>query len=194
MKIGIYGAVDVGYVKDTSIPYIGVDQGAKHLLAQGIHPVIVIGDMDSSTIDISSASIVLPMHKDVTDTEAAIEYAINKGYSDIDLYGVTQKRLDHFHAILALLEKYKDINIYVYDYWNKITLLKPGTYKVFKEDYKYFSFFALDTCVITLDHCMYPLDHYILYRNDPLCVSNEALSDYMLITIDKEVIFYQTRD
>ena len=47
MKIGIYGSVYAGNVKDKSIDYIGVDQGIIHLIKQNIKPIIAIGDMDS---------------------------------------------------------------------------------------------------------------------------------------------------
>ena len=36
-----------------------------------------------------------------TDTHAAIEYAISKGYDEIELYGVTGGRLDHFFAVMC---------------------------------------------------------------------------------------------
>ena len=47
MKIGIYNGINVGSVKDSTIEYIGVDQGVYHLYQHGITPVIAIGDMDS---------------------------------------------------------------------------------------------------------------------------------------------------
>mgnify|MGYP000210964258 CR=1 FL=1 len=54
---------------------------------------------------------ILPERKDVTDTHAAIEYAISKGYDEIELYGVTGGRLDHFFAVMCLPEKYQaDVN------------------------------------------------------------------------------------
>ena len=97
--------------------YIGVDHGVEELLKQGITPKFAIGDFDSLNIQI------LPERKDVTDTHAAIEYAISKGYDEIELYGVTGGRLDHFFAVMCLLEKYQDVSIKVIDQQNCIQLL-----------------------------------------------------------------------
>lgn len=195
MKIGIYGSVDSGLVKDKQIEYIGVDQGVIHLLHQNITPLIAIGDMDSiedikvlDNLNLKRLSEI----KDDTDTGIAIEYAIEKGYHNIDLYGVTQNRMDHFMVIIALLEKYQDYHIVVYDRINKIQVLKAGLHKINKEEYKYFSLFAFSESYISLSHCHYPLDHYHLMRNDPLCVSNQMNDDYALIENSHPVLLILT--
>ena len=106
--------------------YIGVDHGVEELLKQGITPKFAIGDFDSlqnrQTLENLNIQI-LPERKDVTDTHAAIEYAISKGYDEIELYGVTGGRLDHFFAVMCLLEKYQDVSIKVIDCPSLILLL-----------------------------------------------------------------------
>ena len=76
--------------------YIGVDHGVEELLKQGITPKFAIGDFDSlqnrQTLENLNVQI-LPERKDVTDTHAAIEYAISKGYDEIEIYGATGGRL-----------------------------------------------------------------------------------------------------
>ena len=47
MKIGMYGGIDNGYVRDRSMDYIAIDQGLTYLAREGIKPVIAIGDFDS---------------------------------------------------------------------------------------------------------------------------------------------------
>lgn len=195
MKIGIYGSIDAGKVKDTSIDYIGVDKGVTHLLNQNIKPVIAIGDMDS--IEDSTLLDGLAIHlyssiKDDTDTALAIDYALLHGYTKMDIYGVTQKRMDHFMAVIALLEKYQDYQITLYDEYNKIYVLKPGVHHIQKDGYHYFSLFAFDESVVTLSHCHYPLDHYLLKRQDPLCVSNQMNNDYAIIENTKPILFIQS--
>ena len=89
MKIGIYSSIDVGLVHDLSIPYIGVDNGLIHLLNQNITPIKVIGDMDSLNnheLLKNFECIKYPEVKDDTDTALAISYALNSGYTHIDLY------------------------------------------------------------------------------------------------------------
>lgn len=195
MKIGIYSGINVGSVKDSTIEYIGVDQGVYHLYQQGITPVIAIGDMDSieneqilQDINIQRYSSI----KDDTDTALAIQYAIQKGYDAIDLYGVTHRRIDHFMAVLCLLEKYQDISITIYDEWNKIFVLKPGQHYLAKDQYHYFSIFAFDESAVTLKDCHYPLDHYILKRNDPLCVSNQMNEEYAIVENSRPVLCIQS--
>ncbi|WP_270525894.1 thiamine diphosphokinase [Longibaculum muris] len=196
MKIGIYGSVYAGNVKDKSIDYIGVDQGIIHLIKQNIKPIIAIGDMDSiedkdllKTLKVDEYSCI----KDDTDTALALHYAFQQGYDVIDLYGVTQKRMDHFLAVLCLLEKYQDKQLTIYDELNKIYVLPAGKHKILKDEYYYFSVFAFDESIITLKECHYPLDHYYLKRDDPLCVSNQMNNDYAIIENNKAILLIQSK-
>ena len=121
--------------------YIGVDHGVEELLKQGITPKFAIGDFDSlqNRQTLKNLNIqILPERKDVTDTHAAIEYAISKGYDEIEIYGATGGRLDHFFAVMCLLEKYQDVSIKVIDQQNCIQLLKPGIHHIENKDYYYF--------------------------------------------------------
>ncbi len=195
MKIGIYGSIDVGQVENRAIDYIGVDRGVMHLINQNIRPIIAIGDMDSiedrtllTDLKVKEFSSI----KDDTDTALAISYVIQQGFDEIDLYGVTQKRMDHFLAVLCLLEKYQDYNITIYDQYNKIFVLKPGIHHIMKGKYHYFSLFTFDRSVVTLKECYYPLDHYELKREDPLCVSNQMNQDYAIIENDRPILFIQS--
>ena len=151
MKIGICSALACKL--DDSLKYIGVDHGVEILLKQGIKPVFAIGDFDSienenvlSELDIER----LPTRKDVTDTHAALEYALENGYDEVDIYGVTGGRLDHFLSVMCLLEKYADKKIRIIDQQNVIQLLLPGTHKVYQDEYKYFSLYALDDAILIL--------------------------------------------
>lgn len=196
MKIGIYGGVNVGPVQDMSIDYIGVDKGVSHLYAQGIKPVIAIGDMDSiKNEDILNRLEIqrYPSIKDDTDTALAIQYAIEHGYDSIDLYGVTHQRIDHFMAVLCLLERYRDVSITIYDEWNKIFVLKPGKHQILKQQYYYFSIFAFDESIVTLSHCHYPLNQYRLKRDDPLCVSNQMIGEFACIENSHSILCIQSR-
>ena len=162
--------------------YIGVDHGVEELLKQGITPKFAIGDFD------------LPERKDVTDTHAAIEYAISKGYDEIELYGVTGGRLDHFFAVMCLLEKYQDVSIKVIDQQNCIQLLKPGIHHIYNQEYYYFSLFALNESILSISQAEYTLDHYLLKRDDPLCVSNEVKGEYTIIENNENIILVRSRD
>jgi thiamine pyrophosphokinase len=195
MKIGIYCSIDAGNVRNKDIDYVGVDHGVTHLLHQGIKPIIAIGDMDSiedKTLLDDLKLLTFSSVKDDTDTALAISYVLEQGYDEIDLYGVTQKRVDHFLAVLCLLEKYQDINITIYDQYNKMRVLKSGTHRIKKDGYYYFSLFAFDKSVVTLKECHYPLDKYELKRNDPLCVSNQMNQDFAIIENTQPILFIQS--
>ena len=92
MKIGICATHLENYRLPKEQLYIGVDHGVEELLKQGIQPIFAIGDFDSLEDQNTLENLklqVLPTRKDVTDTHAAIDYAISQGYDDIALYGVT---------------------------------------------------------------------------------------------------------
>ena len=99
MKIGICATHLENFQLPQDMSYIGVDHGVEELLKQNIKPIFTVGDFDSLKDRKSLRNLnlkVLPVRKDETDTQEAIEYAIEKGYEDIELYGVTGGRLDHF--------------------------------------------------------------------------------------------------
>lgn len=197
MKIGICGGADVDVTLDPSLCYIGVDKGIETLLDQGIIPIVAVGDFDSlenieriKDIDVER----LPTKKDVTDTHFAIEYARIQGYDEMYLYGVTGGRLDHFMAVLCLLQKYRDIAIYIFDKGNKVQLLKPGKHLLNSDGYTYFSVFSIDKATIDLESCMYSLHQYHLTKDDPLCVSNQTIGTTAVITTSGDLLCIQSKD
>ena len=198
MKIGICAALlsDIELPKDQ--PYIGVDKGAERLLARGIMPEFAIGDLDSvNDPDVLKAvkkTRILPARKDVTDTHAAVEWAIEKGYDDIRIYGATGGRLDHFIAVLILLELHREVKISVIDEQNEITLLKPGTHEFAAGGYKYFSLYALDKAVISISGAEYDLNGYELRRKDPLCCSNQVKARTARVVTDGDLLLVKSKD
>ena len=145
MKIGLYASMNNGDVFNKDIPYIAVDGGLEHLHRQFIKPLFAIGDFDSlehkeylEGLEVLS----FPTHKDETDTELAISEALNRGYDEIDLYGVIGGRIDHFLGVLIYLRQHPDIKITLYDDTNRIYLLPKGIHQIDCTEYKYFSFFC----------------------------------------------------
>jgi thiamine pyrophosphokinase len=89
---------------------IAADGGAALALQLGLRPQVVIGDMDSlpeqlrvSLQEGGCEFVRYPMHKDETDTELAMRYALQRGAQEMILLGATGRRLDHALANILLL-------------------------------------------------------------------------------------------
>lgn len=84
---------------------ICADGGFRHMDKLGLTPDIIIGDMDSVKADLhGEKTIVYPVRKDFTDSEIAVNYAIDNGFSDLVLIGFTGTRTDHTLTNLFLLK------------------------------------------------------------------------------------------
>lgn len=172
--------------------FIGVDRGASYLFKKNISMIAVVGDFDSTSVDEfkemsdSKLNIIkLDTHKDETDLEYAIDYASQLDYDHINVYGAVGQRIDHTLVNINLLKKHR--SMVLYDDYSKIYILKAGTHYVSDDKYKYYSFFAIEECSISLINFVYPLDKYVLKLDDTLCVSNE-LKNQAKIIVDKDII------
>ena len=118
---------------------VGVDRGALKLIEKHFDFDAAIGDFDSVSKkqrqlikDKVKNMLELPANKDLTDCEAAVEYVVSKGYREIHLYGTTGLRFDHQFATLSLMLKYakRDVQIYMEDAQNKISILEAGVHQI----------------------------------------------------------------
>jgi thiamine pyrophosphokinase len=89
---------------------IAADGGAAIAQQLGLEPQVVIGDMDSVSPELRSQLeargcqfVDHPARKDETDTELAIQYALEQGAREIVLLAATGDRLDHTLANIFLL-------------------------------------------------------------------------------------------
>ncbi len=91
------------YIRDTDF-IICADHGVDHCLKMGLEPNIALGDFDSAECDVSQLKTVrFPRRKDFTDSELAVRYALDEGYSDIIMIAFSGTRLDHTIANIGLL-------------------------------------------------------------------------------------------
>lgn len=167
--------------------YIGVDHGAVNCMEQHITMVAAIGDFDSVTKDeweaLQTITKVhkLPSHKNETDSEEAINYAIEHGYEEIILFGGLGGRMDHELANLHLMI-HRDLPIILMDEHNIVRVLKPGTYIIPKQ-HTYLSFLALEKSCITETGVAYPLIERELLPSDIYSVSNEFMDEEAHVTV-----------
>lgn len=92
---------------------ICADGGAEHALRLAVKPDLIAGDFDSlsaeilNTFEESGVAIVrLPVEKDFTDLEFAIEQALQRGASGITIAGADGGEFDHELANYFLMAKY----------------------------------------------------------------------------------------
>jgi thiamine pyrophosphokinase len=184
--------------------WIGVDRGVLALLEQDIVPNLSVGDFDSVTsaelkmIQEKLPEVSLyPSEKDETDLEIAIQWAIHQKPSNINIFGATGGRIDHFLANIQLLQKdsilqyLKEMNIYIIDEKNSLTVKTPGMYKIEADPTKkYFSLLSVTKEVtgITLTGFKYPLNQAQLTRGSTLCISNELISECGNVSFEKGII------
>jgi thiamine pyrophosphokinase len=89
---------------------IAADGGSRHVLALGLLPSIIIGDLDSLTPEdrrrLEAQPVEIQQHsrdKDETDLELALHYACTNGYRKILVVGALGGRLDQTLGNLSLL-------------------------------------------------------------------------------------------
>ncbi len=82
---------------------VAVDGGLQHVMASGLTPHIIIGDLDSiDATDLENYEnngvdvVKFPVHKDETDLELAVDYVLSLGFKEILILGATGGRTDHF--------------------------------------------------------------------------------------------------
>ena len=156
---------------------IAADAGYLALERAGIIPDLTVGDFDSAKKpEFCSEIITLNPVKDCTDTEFAIEQAVERGYNNISVIGALGGRIDHSYANITLIVKYKNqgVNIVLLGEKQKIYALKNETVRIKKLN-SYVSLFAFShECTVTLEGMFYPLNNYILSPFCDLGVSNEV--------------------
>ncbi len=203
------GTVEEKVMKDVLDAYsfdyiIAADKGIEACHRADITPNLIIGDFDSAdniVIDYYKEkcdSITLNTHKDDTDTEAALMYAINHGASEVIFLGATGSRYDHTMANIGLLKKCadKDIKAYIIDEHNRISMIKKAT-RVYKGKYDYISLlpYGGDVCHVSLSGFEYDGDDICFELGTSLGISNTIPFDYGDISFSEGyLILYETKD
>lgn len=105
---------DITYLKRSGYQTIFcADGGANAAFRLGIAPDYIIGDFDSVRPDVllsfqNTSGIIKFNRQDDTDVEKCLKYAIENGFDDCCMLGVTGDRLDHSYCNLGIALKYSD--------------------------------------------------------------------------------------
>lgn len=211
-----------------NIRLIAADRGLEFFLDYLILPDVVIGDFDSLSEDGKNflemqnedipyggmlewklqkgegkvvEVVRLRPEKDDSDTQSAMNYAIQNGAKEIVILGVTGNRVDHLMANFGLLvlAQNQGAEVTLVDQYNYMKLISDGTVLKKSEQFgKYVSFFPFGGNVtdLTLEGFKYPLSNYCLTAADSgLTVSNEIISEYARVTFSSgELLMIMSRD
>ena len=201
--IFIGGEVDKSAL-ETTIPenalVIAADSGYDNakVLGYAERCDFIVGDFDSTKEKAfcSRAKIVrVPAEKDETDTQLAINIAIENGADEIYIIGGLSGRLDHTLSNLYLVEALTNCGIYacICDGKNRVRYLNErSSLLVPKDEYKYFGLLPSEKEAkgVTIKGAKYPLENAKLTKNDPsFAISNEVAENFAMVSIKKGGLF-----
>ncbi|MNW24128.1 Thiamine pyrophosphokinase [compost metagenome] len=185
---------------------IGADRGALYLMQHHIPIHLAVGDFDSihpeqlhQIEDYAERLLACDaVDKDLTDTELAIELALEQQPDEILLLGATGTRMDHTLANIQLLKQVLQHHIpcSIKDAHNYI-MLTDSSLEVKSMGYTYISLLPLTPEVtgITLEGFQYPLVNATLQIGQSRGISNHLVEDTGVITIRSGVLLvFQSRD
>lgn len=171
----------------------------------GLIPDYIVGDfdtVDSSILAHYSEDIIYrhPPEKDQTDTELAIEMALQANCTRLIFLGATGSRLDHSLANIFLLQRLSERQIEA-ELWNEHNRLyvKNKSFSLRrKEAYgDFLSLLPLSATVekVTLTGFKYPVQNLTFYRERTLGISNEITKEEATVEFQKGIfIVVESRD
>ncbi|MDD3796168.1 MAG: thiamine diphosphokinase [Lachnospiraceae bacterium] len=187
---------------------IAADRGLLFLKENQIMPTHIVGDFDSAdaswleTYRENPEVEIRRFHpeKDWTDTEIAVELALELSCSRIDILGATGSRIDHVIGNIQVLSlaRAHQADCCLVDSRNRIYLINSGIQlQKNKQHGNYVSLFAYggDVQGLTLKGFKYPLDHFTLGTVGTRGVSNEIIEETASISFDTgQLLVIESRD
>ena len=179
---------------------IAADGGARHCLALGLSPQIVIGDFDSlsdAEVDQLQANgakfIRHPADKDETDLELALDQALKLGATEVTLYGLLGGRWDMSIANLLLLAapRFAGIRFHLRAGDTEAFILRGGqTLELRGQPGTTVSVIPLSAKVsgLSYDGLQWPLEEANLPFGSPRGVSNLLIQENATIRVAKGVL------
>lgn len=171
---------------------ISADCGYKNAKKLGVSIDFAVGDFDSgdkAELPREAEIIEVPAEKNFTDTQLAVDVALEQGVDFITIIGGLGGRLDHTLSNLAILEKLWSMGIraMITDGKNRARYIERTSELVPKSVFKYLSLIAADENVkgVSLEGCKYPLKNAKLTRTNQFAVSNEILKNCALVSVKK---------
>lgn len=182
---GVYGD-EFPVISERDI-VIAADKGYEILKNHGITPHITVGDFDSSSEIPEENVMVLPVEKDITDTHAAVNLALEKGADEIHIYGGMGGRPDHTFANYSLVAGLasKGIKAYLKGENYSITAVKNASISFKGSVGKTVSVFSWTeiSSGVSLKGLKYPLSDASLSKDFSLGVSNSFSENEATVSV-----------
>ena len=156
---------------------LAADKGYRLAKSENIKVDYIIGDFDSSKRPDDDHVIALNPVKDYTDTVAAIEFAKEKGYKKIIIYGGLGGRESHTISNIRTIYHYQKqgIDIRLKSKAKEIFVVDDKLTYTYKNHYLYLSIFSKNyNKRLKIKGLYYELEDYIMKIDDALGVSNET--------------------
>ena len=178
---------------------IAADSGAETALRLGRVPAYVVGDFDSLDVQFveqlrarGSQIISAPVEKNETDTELAVQLAIEQGATHITLLGALGgDRFDHTIANVLLLAGFDTVPIYIIDGPSTCWLLRgPGHTTIEGRPGDLLSLLPLtsDAIGIRTHGLYYPLNGETLRFGKPRGASNKLTGEQAEVSLEGGIL------
>ncbi len=206
MKAFVFGGGDVlpQYIEERPEAddiVICADSGYKNAVKMGAKVNVLVGDFDSlGDVPCDADEIFkVPAEKNSTDTQLAVDIAIERGAEEIIIVTSTGGRVDHALSSMAILEYLWDKKKpgYIVNGQNRVRFFKDSGIIIVRSQYKYFSLITLDKTAkkVSIDGGKYPLKNANIERGFQFAVSNEIVKNAALITVKKGSVYViESRD
>lgn len=170
---------------------IAADGGYAGLQRLGLHPDLVIGDMDSFQGKVMGVPLLrFPVRKDDTDLSLAVKAGKSQGYRRFVVYGASGGvREDHFLAALQLMAGQNQQGLHIrlvapsFDVYalHNASLLIPTQAEMTVSVFSH----SVQSLGVTLKGLQYEAENLRLQSGFPLGVSNQAKGSRALIGVKK---------
>ena len=171
---------------------IAADGGLRHARSLGVHPDLLVGDLDS--VDPGAlqrwpdlARVRHPVDKDALDLELAVDEALARGARSVLIAGALGDRLDHSLAGVAVAERYHrdglDVTLDSGD--ARVLPLRPGQtrHEGLAEGTTLSVLATRPGTLVSLSGARWTLEHHELEPGLGLGVSNRASGDGPRLTL-----------
>lgn len=186
------------YIKRNSLNWdliICVDGGVRHVESLGVFPDLLVGDFDSidrclleKYREMGIEIRTYPKEKDWTDTQIAVDIAIERDAHDVYIIGGLGNRWDHSYANIMLLYRLglRGINAKILHSNNTIEMSKDNLeiQGVIGQTLSLLPF-SQDVLIESTQGLAYPLKNAVLTLDYPLGISNIFTEERAIIKVAK---------